>query len=270
VELGVEIQILPWDADTDWSRFDGALIRTTWDYTPRVTQFLERIEAIGEVTELWNPPPVVRWNLDKRYLRTLEDRGVPMLPSGWIDEQDPWDAARIADWLDSRRLSRGFLKPVVGASASGTLRFARGETESAARHLRDNPSPGGFILQPYLESVERLGEISAVVFEGEFSHGVRKIPVPGDYRVQDDHGASDRFEEFAPDRRSAALDVVRIAEAELGLARPLLYARVDFLEDASGALWLTELELIEPSLFFRHRPAGAAMLAARIRDRLCP
>ena len=109
-----------------------------------------------------------------------------------------------------------------------------------------------------------------MVFDGEFSHGVRKVPVPGDYRVQDDHGASDRIEEFSAARREASLAVVRIAERLLGLDQPLLYARVDFLEDSSGALWLTELELVEPSLFFRHHAPGAEMLAARFVARLCP
>ena len=47
------------------------------------------------------------------------------------------------------------------------------------------------MLQPYLETVETEGELSALYFDGVFSHGVRKIPVPGDYRVQDDFGASD-------------------------------------------------------------------------------
>ena len=42
------------------------------------------------------------------------------------------------------------------------------------------------VLERYdLERVERDGEVSAIYFDGAFSHGVRKVPVAGDYRVQD-------------------------------------------------------------------------------------
>ena len=41
----------------------------------------------------------------------------------------------------------------------------------------------------------------------------------------------------------------------------LLYARVDFLRDDQGRLRLNELELVEPSLFFRHGPHAAERLA---------
>ena len=50
-----------------------------------------------------------------------------------------------------------------------------------------------FIFQPYLETVETTGEWSSIHFGSELSHCVQKVPVAGDYRVQDDFGASDRF-----------------------------------------------------------------------------
>ncbi len=278
--MGAEVAVLPWDADVAWGEFDGALIRTPWDYhLGRAAEFQQRIEHIGRETRLQNSAAVVRWSLDKRYLRALADHGVAMLPTAWIEPGSTWSAEQIGTWLDERRFTRGFLKPVVGANAVGTLRFERNSSEEASRHLleeaarhlaRDSSGdPGhGWMLQPYLEAVETLGEVSAVLFDGEWSHGGRKIPAGGDYRVQDDHGATDRPEEFSPENRAVAMDVVRIAERLLGLDQPLLYARVDFLEDAAGSLWLTELELVEPSLFFRHHRPGATALARAFLRRL--
>jgi hypothetical protein len=52
---------------------------------------------------------------------------------------------------------------------------------------------------------------------------------------------------------------VEVAEQILGLS--LLYARVDMLWGDKGELYLTELELIEPSLFFRHGPDGPSRFA---------
>ena len=47
------------------------------------------------------------------------------------------------------------------------------------------------MLQPYYSSVETEGEFSLIFFNGQWSHGVQKVPVSGDYRVQDDYGARD-------------------------------------------------------------------------------
>ena len=44
------------------------------------------------------------------------------------------------------------------------------------------------IFQIFLKSIISFGEISLMVFGGEYSHSVRKIAKEGDFRVQDDHG----------------------------------------------------------------------------------
>jgi hypothetical protein len=49
---------------------------------------------------------------------------------------------------------------------------------------------------------------------------------------------------------------------------PLLYARVDLLRDDAGRWVLNELEVVEPSLFFRHGPEAAHTLARALLLRL--
>jgi glutathione synthase/RimK-type ligase-like ATP-grasp enzyme len=118
------------------------------------------------------------------------------------------------------------------------------------------------LLQPYLGSVETAGERSAIFIDGAFSHAVRKVPVPGDYRVQDDFGAEDRPVELTAGERRLARAAVAAAGGDL------LYARVDLLADDRGRPRLSELELVEPSLFFRHHPAAAERLAGALLRRL--
>jgi hypothetical protein len=48
----------------------------------------------------------------------------------------------------------------------------------------------------------------------------------------------------------------------------LLYARFDYLRDNSGNLVLNELELVEPSLFFRHCNKSASVFADAIIKRV--
>ena len=163
--------------------------------------------------------------------------------------------------MKSQRWDRAFIKPFIGSTSRETLRFdADDEGLSAAQaHLDRLLANEGVMIQPYLQRVETEGELSAIFIEGEITHTVRKIPVPGDYRVQDDFGATDEPITFGDAELDLARRIMSLVEGDL------LYGRVDFLRDNAGHLCLSELELVEPSLFFRHGGHAASLLA----DALC-
>ena len=118
--LGYELDAVPWDADVDWSRFRAVVLRTTWDYHDRLSEFLEvleRIEAAG--CELWNPSEVVRWNADKRYLGELGDRGVPVVPTLYREADANLDLEALFSHFQTHDL---IVKPTVGACAFDTFR----------------------------------------------------------------------------------------------------------------------------------------------------
>lgn len=259
---GARVEEPRWDDPAvAWESFDAALIRTTWDYVPRVAEFVAWAARAGAATRLFNPSEIVRWNADKGYLEELGRRGVPLAPTIRIA---PGKASGLVAAVASLGARRAFLKPVVGASAVGTLRFdcdAAG-IRRAAEHLA--AEPGTYLLQPYLARVETEGERSLIIFDGKLSHSVVKVPVAGDYRVQDDYGATDRPYDPTPEEREVAERALAAAPGP----RPPLYARVDLLNDDAGRPVLTELELIEPSLFFRHDPSAAGRLADALLRRL--
>jgi hypothetical protein len=261
-EAGVRAPRVVWnDPSVDWARFDACLIRTTWDYTERHAAYVAWADRVGSLIPLFNPAATVRWNTHKSYLRDLADRGVPTVPTEWLPRGSQVDLRSTMTRLGWRR---GFLKPAIGATARHTFRFRREPTEliAAQAHLDRLLPEEEMLLQPYLESVEREGELSAVFIDGALSHAVRKVPVPGDYRVQDDFDAHDEPAALARDDLEAAWRAWRAAGADL------LYGRADFLRGPGGRLLLTELELVEPSLFFRHAPAAAPRLAAALRRRV--
>jgi len=244
---GIDARQEVWDDPrVDWASFDAVLIRTTWDYQEKRDAFVAWAEALP--VPLHNPADIVRWNTHKSYLRDLEAGGIPIVETEWLARGTTPD---IASLCAERGWSRAFLKPCVGATARETLRFIAGDPASE-RHAARLLANEDLMLQPYLSRVEHDGELSVIFIDGEPTHGVRKVPVPGDYRVQDDFGAKDYSIDF-PDAALArrTLDAV---------ARRLLYARADFLI-ADDGLRLTELELVEPSLFFRHAPHAADRLA---------
>ena len=268
--LGVEVQTPPWDdAEFPWDEQDAVLIRTTWDYWDRREEFVAWAERMGKLTPLFNGAHVIRWNTDKTYLRALEERGVRIAPTVWLTMDSDRDVKGV---MESRGWTRGFLKPVVGAAASDTLRFncdPDGLAQAKA-HLEETLPRVEMMLQPYLSQVESFGEVSFLFFGGEFSHSVQKIPINGDYRVQDDFGAKDKPYSATEEEIAMAVDTLRAARDACPQhdGKDFLYARVDYLKDDEGRWILTELELVEPSLFFRHSPEGAKRLADALIKRL--
>ncbi len=256
---GVTAPQVVWDdPEADWSQYDAVLTRYTWDYMEKHAAFVAWAMHVEHVTRLFNSAAVVAWNTNKSYLRDLEASGVSIAPTIWLEQGQ---SVEVAQLMTERNWQRGFIKPLIGATARETLRFNADESglAEARAHLQRTLANENMMLQPYLNKVETEGEISAIFIDGEVSHCVRKIPRPGDYRVQDNFGASDELYVFSEEELEQARQAHRAAGGDL------LYARADFLRDDSGGLVLTEFEAVEPSLFFRHDPEAGERLA----DALC-
>ena len=83
------------DPTVDWSAYPNVLIRSTWDYTDRARQFADWTRRVEHTSALLNPAEVVAWNIDKTYLRDLEQRGLPIVPTIWLDPERNMDARAI-------------------------------------------------------------------------------------------------------------------------------------------------------------------------------
>jgi glutathione synthase/RimK-type ligase-like ATP-grasp enzyme len=180
-------------------------------------------------------------------------------PTEWFELGETVDLARV---MDERGWESGFIKPLVGAVASDTHRLRLGEDSvcEAEAFLNARLKGQAMMLQPYLSRVETEGEISVMLIDGEPTHSVQKLALAGDYRVQDEHGGTDHLVSLDPSLVALSKRALSVAPGE---ERPL-YARVDFLFDDEGAAVLNELELIEPMLFFQHRPEAATTFAEAI------
>jgi hypothetical protein len=264
---GADAEIVDWDdPKADWARFDAALLRSAWDYTERLPEFLAWVARVAALTTLLNPPPVVRWNSDKHYLLELARQGLPVVASSFAEADA--DAEQVLEqFLKRNTCAELVVKPAVGAGSRATRRHARTAVAETLAHMRQLLVAGrSVLLQPYLEGVDHHGETALIYLAGRFSHAIRKGPLlPA--------GAPATGALFAPEKisvREPALDELAAATRVLA-ALPfgaLLYARVDLLRDAAGTPVLLELELTEPSLFFGHAPGSAQRLAAATLARL--
>ncbi len=253
--LGWEVEVVPWRSPgVRWERFAAAVIRTTWDYQDHVPAFLaalERIEAAG--VPVANPLPLVRANVRKTYLLDLAARGCRVPRTEVVRALDASALAAFARDAGSAGL---VAKPVIGASGWEAFHVRPGDTAAAVAALRVLAGRE-VLLQPFLPAVLVEGERSLVFFGGVFSHALDKVPVAGEFRVQEEHGGI--ISGVEPDAAS-----MEVAETALRLLDSVpLYARVDLVRDA-GRPVLMELELIEPSLYLRTDPGAPVRFAAAV------
>ena len=224
---------------------DLAVIRSCWDYTERLDDFLAAIDAIGRRMPLWNPAATVRWNADKRYLLELAGRGVATPPLLVTEPGSPHTLDGVMGALGSEQL---VLKPVVGASGKGVLRIDPAD-EAAWQHA---VASAPMLVQRFVPEVVTDGEWSLMWFHGRFSHAVRKRPRAGEIRVKEEHGGT-----VEPAPPGAVM--LRAAERALAaVPHPWHYARVDGVM-SGGEFLIMELELIEPQLFLTGNNAASRM-----------
>ncbi|MFF7456952.1 RimK family alpha-L-glutamate ligase [Kitasatospora sp. NPDC008115] len=270
-ERGLTAEPVVWGGAgrTAWERFDLAVVRSTWDYAERLDEFLAWADGTARATRLWNPAPLIRWNSDKHYLAELARRGVAVVPTRFLEPGSPAAPAVPGDpggpaWPDGP--DGVVVKPVVSAGAVDTARYEAGRSGEAARHARALLEQGrGVMVQPYLPRVAE-GERALVLFDGVFSHAVRKEPLLTEPGVID----NDRFPHpgvaaYRP--TEAELRTALAALAAVPSARPPLFARVDLVLDAGGAPVVLELELVEPNLFLDADPQGPGRFADAVAAR---
>ena len=158
------------DPDVDWPAYDLVVVRCTWDYHERRADFLDWAGRVAAVTTLANSADVLAWNTDKTYLRTLQEAGLPVVPTDWLEPGDVFVVPENGEYV---------VKPAVSAGARDTNRYRVGDhDERAVGHARDLLDAGRTVMvQPYLSQVDTHGETALFFFAGVFSHAVRKGPL---------------------------------------------------------------------------------------------
>lgn len=263
--LGAEVETVPWNGApaatlAALQRADAAVLRAPWDYPQHFAAFIDWIAACeAHGIRLLNPPALVRWNADKRYLRDLQHAGVSVPPFRVLPpDVGAADLREALATLGVRGDTRAVLKPVRGGSGLGVVAVAADTAAEALSRLRADAPGCPLIVQTLVPEIVSDGEISLVFVGGRFAHAVRKRPAAGEFRV------NTRFAPPPPEAISPAAVVLGGAERVLRALpgdRPPLYARIDGVEAGSGFLCL-EAEVVDPALFLHLAPESAGLLAA--------
>ena len=259
-ELGLSVVKVNWARKGfDWSSVKYAIFRSTWDYSDKFEEFSEWCEDVKNKTKLINPYKQIRWNMDKHYLKELEEKGINIPKSVFIE---PGQKITLLELHNIYEWTHSVLKPAVSAGARHTYRLNKDYLDDYEVVFQNLIKKESMMLQPFLINIPLKGELSLMVMNGQFTHAVIKKAKQGDFRVQDDFGGSVEPHEATEEEIAFAEKVV------LACDQLPLYARVDIVWDNDDQLALSELELIEPELWFRVEPNAAKVLAKGVKNLL--
>tara|TARA_R110002073_G_scaffold118918_4_gene259054 strand:+ start:6290 stop:7195 length:906 start_codon:yes stop_codon:yes gene_type:complete len=239
IAAGHDAVVAAWDDESvDWAGFDLVVVRATWNYAHHVDDFVAWIDRVDAVTTILNSAETMKWNLHKGYLIELSDGGVPIIPTVFIDRGMGMSVAEIAGREGWGKI---VIKPTVSAGSFGTKVFDldAGEVEGAQAFFDEMIALRDMMIQRFMPSVDTVGETALVVIDGELTHAIEKRP-----RFDDQDEEVYLRDEISDEMRAFAKKVLDASGKEY------LYARVDVIPDDDGAMMLSELEMLEPSLFF--------------------
>jgi len=255
---GIQAHPAIWnDPNQDWSACAAVLIRSCWDYHLAPEKFLDWIAQLESAhIPILNPAPLIRWNAHKGYLRDLDTRGIPIVPTFWPEQIA--GPILLREKLRELGWCKAVVKPRISATAYRTQLVTQ-EDAATAQPLFDELHRGSSVmLQKFMDSITTEGEWSLLFFGGKFSHAILKKPQPGDFRVQNDFGGTSYLADPPAHVLASATRAVHAVD-------PVVYARVDGVV-AEDRFLLMELELIEPMLFLADHPQAPTRFAVAIAN----
>ncbi len=244
------------DREFDWRTTKYVIFRTTWDYFEKFDEFFLWIEMTKKKTVFINSSEIIKWNIDKHYLRFLQNKGINIAPTTFIEKNNFKSLSKL---FIKSKWEKAVLKPAISGAARNTYCITMQNYTDFEDIFNKLIAKESMLLQEYLSDITLNGEISLIMIGGEYTHAVRKIAKKGDFRVQDDHGGK-------VIKYNAKASEIKFANKCLeACPYKTTYARVDIIYDNKKEPSLSELELIEPELWFRNNKSAASLLAKEIK-----
>lgn len=279
-EKGYNIKVIRWDDPyIDWSREDNLVLGPVWGYTDNVDAFHAWLEnLVKQGVSVKNAPAFLLWNLNKRYLKQLNEYGISTIQTEYASLESDISLEECVDILEENTQAHKFI--IKGAIDAGGFHFhylgdiyknekARREADSLFESVK--LPCNGVIVQPFLPHIQHKGEYSFVFYEGKLSHYYLKVPKKNEKKVQAFYGGQsfhmtdetiesvlDNIKEtFRPDLESAYEEVIKAKEDCLHLNEQLIeYFRSKNIPPPSSVrldgvminnqFYLMEVEGIEP------------------------
>lgn len=258
-KIGFEIFASPWDDETiQWDHFDAIIFRSCWNYYEQYPRFLEWLSVLDHAhIPVFNPIETIRWNADKHYLKDLEIKKIPTIPTRWYKKNNDiklTDIIRQTGWNDL------VVKPTIGARSHGVTRIKNARGFLSQWKVNSLLKKTDIMVQPFIPEVTTHGEYSFVFIGGKYSHAVHKIPAKGNFLT---NSYKSTITPFSPDL-SLMKQITHIASR---MTLDTLYMRIDAMM-IQDILSVVEIECIEPILYFDMFPQTVEQFASALKKRL--
>lgn len=266
VKEGFRVGRKAWDDPTfDWSTTRYAIFRATWDYFDRYGEFFQWFQQAAKQTQFINSKALIRWNMDKHYLKDLQVKKVHVPKTLFVETGETIGLLEAIIKAKNELHFKGdtfVIKPCIAGGARHTYKFHETEWEHYDPIFQKLIREEAMMLQEFQQRIVSDGEVSMMVFGGQYTHAILKIAKPGDFRVQDDFGGS--VQEYHPSKEE--IDFAEHAFAQC--PEMPMYGRADIFKDNDGKLALAELEIFEPELWFRFYPKAATLFAQQLKKQI--
>jgi glutathione synthase/RimK-type ligase-like ATP-grasp enzyme len=256
----VDVRVIGWeDATTDWTSVQLGILCSTHGRSRRLrlNDLLAWTRALSQRIEVWNPPDVLDWACHKSYLIELATKGILTVPTVYLARGSVINLSAV---MRDREWTEVVVKPAVGSGSLGVTRVSTWTLSDAQQRLERHLTCRDMMIQPYLASVETDGELSVIFWNGQISHAVRKVPVPGHFTAQI-WNSTISLATLTPPEEALAAKVLEV------LGAPVRMGRIDVLRDARGDSFLLEVELISPLLYLHVAHGAADRLAELVAAR---
>ncbi len=230
------------DPNVTWTDFDYLIFRNTWDYYEKESQFNLWLTTIKKLEiKTLNAIEIIELNKHKFYLRTLEEKGIRIIPTVFIEKTAQLNLADIipAHW------KKAVIKPAFSAGSYLTEAFDLSDIGKINLQYQQIAKEKELLLQEFKPEIATEGETSFIFFNKKFSHAVNKKPAVGDFRIQVQFGG--KYISITPSET-----MIQQAQTIVDtFPNNLLYARVDGII-INDEILLMEVECIEPDLYFNY------------------
>lgn len=239
-----DIELIPvvWDVPTNLNQFDLLIFKSAWDYHQKTSTFEHWLQSLKTVkTPICNPISIIEQNYNKYYLKDLQEKGFPVIPTLFFDDVRQLVLSEI---LEEKGWEKAVIKPVISMSAYHTYSFDK----TNHQHLQDNLvkyyGNTSVMVQKFTPEIMTEGEWSIIFFDKKYCISALKKPKMGDFRVQGELGGTITYPEPPAPIIEEAKSILNNYSADI------LYARMDGIIH-KGHFQLMEAELIDPELYFR-------------------
>ena len=187
-----------------------------WDYSLEYANFLHFLNELERAKiSILNPSEILKMNADKSYLKILEEANLPIIDSIIFKQNEEFNFSQIP-------FQKAVIKPLVGQSGY-KVRFLEQKIPTKEEF------PHGALIQPFIESVEELGEFCFIFFGGKFNYAIHR-QTQKDWRANSNYGVK-----IAPLKNPSKAHIDLALKALKALkSSNLLYARVDLLPQKNG------------------------------------